>query len=150
VIAVVLLVAIVVVLAASVSVYLLGFGGEVSEPPGAAVSVERTTFTTSSECNGGSDPEVALDVTLVAFQRADTIYVRADAGPKKVIWSDPGPADVGTTKRVANEATGNAAGVDVDIGGGGDVAICPGEDVTFRFYAEYDGQTLALQEIGLD
>ena len=141
----VLVVAITVLLVASVAAFLLGFGGEVSEPPSAAVTVEQTTFTTSSECSG---PEVALDVTLAAFQRADTIYVRADGGDKKVIWSDPGPGDVGTTKRVANEVVGNA-GVDVDIGGGGDVAICPGEDVVFRFYAEYDGQTVSLQEIRL-
>lgn len=146
VIAVVLLVAIVVLLAASVGVYLLGFGEEVSEPPSAAVGVERTTFTFGSDCPG---PELALDVTLTVLQRAETIYVAADGGEKKVIWSDPGPGDVGTTKRVANEVTGTAAGVDVDIGGGGDFAICPGDDVTFRFFAEYDGQTVSIQEIRL-
>jgi len=148
VVGVVLVVGITVLLVASVATFLLGFGDEVSQPPSAAVTVEQTTFATSSECNGGSAPELALDVTLAAFQRADTVYVRADGGEKEVVWSDPGPEDVGSTKRVANEMVGNA-GVDVDIGGGGDVAICPGDDVVFRFYAAYDGQTVSLQEIRL-
>lgn len=142
-IGVVLLVAITIVLATVVGVAVLGAGEELHQPPSAAVEITETTFTQNEDCPGPE--EVAIDVTLTQFQRATTIYVIADGGQKEVLWATPGGADVGVTKRVANENVGNG-GTDVDIGGGGDVAICPGDRETFRFYADYDGQTLLLRK----
>lgn len=142
VIGVVLLVAITVVLAGGVAALLLDSGDELHQSAGAALTVEEARFTDSEDCPGPE--EVAIDVTLSQFQRADTIYVIADGGQTETLWADPGGADVGTTKRVANEAVGNG-GTDVDIGGGGDIAICPGDKETYRFYADYDGQTTLLQ-----
>ncbi len=149
VVAVALLIAITVSLAVGAGAMLTGTSETLHEPASADVSVSEATFTASSECAGGSEPEVALDVTLSYLQRADTVYVLADGGTKQVVWSDPGPGDVGTTKRVANEAPGNG-GVDVDIGGGGDVAICVGDEETFRFYAESDGETTLLETYTVD
>jgi FlaG/FlaF family flagellin (archaellin) len=143
VIGVVLLVGITVVLAAVVGVAVLGAGERLHQPPSAAVEVTETTFTQSEDCPGPE--EVAIDVTLTQFQRATTIYVIADGGQKEVLWAAPGGTDVGVTKRVANEQVGNG-GTDIEIGGGGDIAICPGDKETFRFYADYDGQTLLLRK----
>lgn len=143
VIGIVLVTAITVVLAVGVAALLLDTGDELHQPPAAAVEISETTFTESEDCPGPE--EVALDVTLTQFQRADTVYVIADGGQKETLWADPGPADTGVTKRVANEAPGNG-GTDVDIGGGGDIAICPGDEETFRFYASYDGQTQLLRK----
>ena len=149
VVAVALLIAVTVTLAVGAGAILTGTSGELHEPASADVSVSEATFTASSECAGGSEPEVALDVTLSYLQRVDAIYVLADGGSKQVVWSDPGAEDVGTTKRVANEVPGNG-GVDVDIGGGGDVAICVGDEETFRFYAESDGETTLLETYTVD
>lgn len=143
VIGVVLLVAVTIVLGTGAATLLFDTGEELHQPPSAAVEITETTFTQSEDCPGPE--EVAIDVTLTQLQRATTIYVIADGGQKQVLWDAPGRADVGATKRVANEAVGNG-GTDIDIGGGGDVAICPGDEETFRFYADYDGQTLLLQK----
>lgn len=140
---VVLLVGITVVLAAVTASVAFGSGGKLHEPPSAAVDITEATFTQGQDCPGPR--ELAVDVTLSQLQRADTIYVLADGGNKEILWADPGPGDVGTTKRVANELVGNG-GTDVDIGGGGDIAICPGDRETFRFFVDYDGQTLLLQK----
>lgn len=143
VVAVALLVAVTVVLAAAAGALLTGASDELHRPPSADVSVAEATFAESSDCPGGA-PEVALDVTLSYLERADAIYVIADGGTKRVVWSAPDAGDVGTTQRIANEAPGNG-GVDVDIGGGGDYAICVGDEETFRFYAESDGETTPLE-----
>ena len=37
----------------------------------------------------------------------------------------------------------------VDFGGGGDIALCPGDPAVFEFYAETDGQTTILQRLEL-
>lgn len=149
-IAVVLLVAIVVLLAATTFALATGFSGDLREPARATVTVERTTldFGGASECAGPE--EVAVNVTLTTFERADAIYVVvAEEGGenRKTLWDDPTGDDVGTTLTLANEVTGPQ--VDVDIGGGGDAAFCPGDSATFRFYAEYDGQTTVLQRFDL-
>lgn len=154
----VLLVAVVVLVSATVAVGVLGFGDRLDEPSLAAVSAERTTVTDPSEidttgpdgcANLDGHTELAVDVTLVDLQRADVIYVIVtDEGgeEKKVLWEDPTADDVGETLTLANEVTA-ADGVDVDIGNptGSDFAFCPDESATFAFYARNDGQTTVLQ-----
>jgi flagellin-like protein len=149
-IAIVLLIAIVVLLSATVFAVATGFTDDLREPARATVTAERTTlnFGAASECAGPE--EVAVNVTLTSFDQADTIYVIvADEGgeDRKTLWDDPSVADVGTTLTLANEVTGPQ--VDVDIGGSGDFAFCPGDAATFRFYAEFDGQTTILQRFDL-
>lgn len=150
VIATVLLVAIVVVLAAGVGAMLLPMTDDLSEPSRLALSVEETRISGSGveTCSGfPANTEAALSVTITQFDRADEVYVivtAEGATTRKTIWSDPGPDDVGQPMLLANEQIG-VAGTDVDIGGSGDVKLCPDEDATFRFYAKSDGQTLSLQ-----
>ncbi|MFB6159685.1 MAG: type IV pilin [Haloferacaceae archaeon] len=144
VVGVILLVAIAVVLATVTATLVTGAGDDLHESPRLAVRVEETTITEGEDCPTAS-VEVAVDVTLTRFHRADAVYVVADGGVTKDVWSDPGSDTVGATRRVANEALGNG-GVDVDVGGGGDTAICPGDRETFRFFARYDGQTLLLRK----
>lgn len=138
----ILLVALTVVLAAGAGLLLANADDELRGSPSAAVEVTDATFTESEDCPGPE--EVAIDVTLTQYRRADAITVIADGGETETVWADPGGDDVGTTKRVANEQVGKG-GTDVDIGGGGDIAICPGDGETFRFYAESDGESLLLR-----
>ncbi|MEF8841239.1 MAG: archaellin/type IV pilin N-terminal domain-containing protein [Haloarculaceae archaeon] len=73
VVAVVLLIAVTVTLAVGAGALLTGTTEELHQPASADVSVSETTSTTSSECAGGSEPEVALDVTLSYLDRAESI-----------------------------------------------------------------------------
>jgi hypothetical protein len=91
--------------------------------------------------------ELTVDVTLENLQQADRIYVIVTSeGDEtlRTLWDDPSGENVGETITLANELTSGTP-VDVDIGGGGDVALCPGDSATFEFYAETDGQTTLLQ-----
>lgn len=152
-IATVLLVAIVVTLSAGVGVMVGPLASEPAAPSQLALSVERTTIGGPGDgwvepCAGLDNAELAVEVTITQYVRADEVYVIvADEGGEdtKTIWSDPGQDDVGQPKLLANEVTGSTTGVDVDLGGGGDVKLCPDEDVTFRFYAETDDQTLPIR-----
>ena len=146
----VLLVATVVLVSATVAAFATGYADELREPSLAAVEAESTTvdFGSASECDGPR--ETVVEVTLTQLQQADRIYVIvASEGDEqlRVLWDDPGPNSVGETLVLANEPPG--ANVDVDFGGGGDVALCPGESAVFEFYAETDGQTTILQRLEL-
>ena|GEM_PF-1937811 len=156
VIATVLLVAVVVVLAATIGGAILGATNQPTEPPRAVVSVEETTFTESAETdpsfkNGCAvDYEVGFRASIDVLDAADRIYVlvRSETGERlKTVWDDPEAAGVGSTRLLANEQAGNA-GVDVDIGrdGSDDWALCPDESGTLEFYAEYQGQSWLLTE----
>jgi len=156
VIATILLVAVVVVLAATIGGAILGVANQPTEPPRAVVSVEETTFTESAETNpdykGGCavDYEVGFRVSIDVLDTADRIYVvvRSETGERlKTVWDDPEAAGVGSTRFLANEQEGNA-GVDVDIGkdGSDDWALCPNESGTLAFYGEYRGETWLLTE----
>lgn len=142
----VLLVAVVVIIAATVGAFATGYADELREPSLASVSVERTTvdFGAASECSGPE--EVVVEVTLDNLQQADRIYVIVTSeGDEtlRTLWDDPSGENVGETLALANEVTG--PNVDIDIGGGGDVALCPGDSATVEVYAETDGQTTILQ-----
>jgi len=122
------------------------------EPSFATVSAEQTTITDPThihedECDTlEGHRELAVTVTLTQYQQADVIYVLVSeegGTEKKVLWNDPDGSDVGETLTLANEVT-DSSKVDVDIGGSGDWAYCPGEDATFEFYARYDGRTSLL------
>lgn len=147
-IGVLLMVAVALIAGSTAFVYLGDIGSGVTEPSFAAVSTaERLVdFGDDSECPGPR--ETAVDVSLVRVQDADEVYVRvSDEGGerKKVLWANPSAA-TGTTKTLANEVESDPR-VDVDIGGGGDWAYCPGDEATFEFYAVNDGQTQLLQRI---
>lgn len=156
VIATVLLVAVVVVIGATVGVFVTDLASQSRvENPRAALTVEQVTFTEAAETDpdykGGCAVgyEVGFEVTLRALDRADRIYVivRSETGERlKTVWDEPTVADVGTTKFLANEDTGNAAGVDVDIGrdGSDDWALCPDESATLEFYGQVGEQTWQL------
>ena len=152
----VLLVAVVVLVAATVGAFATGYADELREPSLASLSVERNAvdfaeYGTSGECPTGGDVELTVDVTLQSYQQADRIYVIvASEGDEslRTLWADPSAENVGETLTLANEVTGGTP-VDVDIGGGGDVALCPGDSATFEFYAETDGQTTILQRYEL-
>jgi len=157
VIGVILMVALTVVLAGTALYYYGDLTQQLHEPSFAAVSAEQTTIedpddideTGKDGCGSLSGHrELAVTVTLTQLRKADVIYVLVseEGGEhKKVLWSDPSSENVGETLKLANEQPG-VDGVDVDIGGGDDWAYCPGEDVTFSFYARYDGRTSLLQE----
>jgi FlaG/FlaF family flagellin (archaellin) len=146
----VLLVATVVLVSATVAAFATGYADELREPSLAAVEAESTTvdFGGDSECDGPR--ETVVEVTLTQLQQADRIYVIvASEGDEqlRVLWDDPGSSDVGETLVLANEPPGS--NVDVDFGGGGDFALCPGDPAVFEFYAETDGQTTILQRLEL-
>jgi flagellin-like protein len=150
-----LLVAVVVVVAAGTMAYLTPIADDLHEPPQLALSVEETTITTGAEyCSAyGTNKEIAFEVTLTQFTQADEIYVivHEEGGKtKKTVWADPGPDDVGTSKLLANEVTSGPVDVDLGQDGGSDIKICPGEDLTLRFYAKQDGETLALQRYDMN
>lgn len=157
VIGVIFMVALTVVLAGTALYYYGDMTQQLHEPSFATVSAEQTTIEDSDNIDeSGNDGcgslsghrELAVTVTLTQLRKADVIYVLVseEGGEhKKVLWSDPSSENVGETLKLANEQPG-VDGVDVDIGGGDDWAYCPGEDVTFSFYARYDGQTSLLQE----
>jgi flagellin-like protein len=143
-----LMVALVVVAAATSFAFLAGFGDRLSEPAVASLSAERTTVDVGAASDCAGPEELAVDVTLTSVRDVDRLYVIVgDEGGEetKVLWDQPGPDDVGRTLTLANEVTGPQ--VDVDIGGSGDIGYCPGDSATFRFYAENDGQTTALQTV---
>jgi hypothetical protein len=146
----VLLVATVLLVSVTVAAFATGYADELREPSLAAVETEQTTvdFGGDSECGGPE--EVVVEVTLTQLQQADRIYVIVtDEGDERLrtLWDDPGSADVGETLVLANEVPGPE--VDVDVGGGSDYALCPGDRATFEFYAETDGQTTILQRLEL-
>jgi hypothetical protein len=96
---------------------------------------------------GGSEPEVALDVTLSHLQRADAIRVIADGGTGRVVRSDLGPEDVGTTRRVADEPPGNGASTWTSATVRSPSA---GQEETVRFYAAHGGETTLLRTYNVD
>ncbi len=154
-VAVVLLVAVVVLVSATVFAFTSGVAGDLREPSFATVSVEQSAVEfEEGECvqNDNKNVELAVNVTLTSLQQADTIYVIVvdeGADRKKTVWDDPGPDDVGETKTLANEDPDDPK-VDVDVGAtSGDIAYCPGDSATFEFYAETDGQTTILQRFEL-
>lgn len=144
----VLLIAIAVILAAFVGNAALNYledGG--SDPPpvvGITVEQKNVDIGADSECSG--DEEVALDVTLVDYTRAEKIFVAAEGGRDHLVWSNVDNSSVGKTKRLMNEPVG-VGGTDVDIGGGGDIALCPGDEETFIFYAEWRGERTVVREV---
>ena len=93
----VLLVAIAVILAAFVgtaSLKYLGDGG--SEPPpavGMTIEQKNVDIGSDSECSGPE--EVALDVTLVDYTRAEEIFVAAEGGRDHLVWSNIDNSTVG-------------------------------------------------------
>jgi flagellin-like protein len=148
-IGVLLMVGVVVVMAGTVILYVGDMGDRLHEPSFATVSAEKEVvdFGAEGDCEGTSN-ELTVDVTLTSYGDADKIYVivREEGGEtKKTVWEDPTGEDVGQTKTLANELDGNR--VDIDIGGGGDWAFCPGNSATFTFYARNDGQTTSLQRL---
>ncbi|ESS06620.1 MAG: protein of unknown function (DUF1628), partial [uncultured archaeon A07HB70] len=149
----VLLVATVVLVATTVGAFATGYADELREPSLVSVSVERNAvdfadYGVSGECSPSStDVELTVDVTIENLQQADRIYVIVTSeGDEslRTLWDDPSPENVGETLTLANESRPGTP-VDVDIGGGGDIALCPGDSATFEFYAETDGQTTILQ-----
>jgi flagellin-like protein len=148
----VLLVAVVVLVAATTFAFATGYADELREPSLASVSVERNAvdfaeYGTAGECPANGDVELTVDVTLESYQQADRIYVIVTSeGDEslRTLWADPSAENVGETVTLANEVTSGTP-VDVDIGGGGDVALCPGDSATFEVYAETDDQTTILQ-----
>jgi flagellin-like protein len=151
-IAVVLMVAVVVLLSATTFAVATGYADDLREPSLASVAVERNAvdfadYGVDGECPANGDVELTVDVTLENLQQADRIYVIVTSeGDEtlRTLWDDPSGENVGETITLANELTSGTP-VDVDIGGGGDVALCPGDSATFEFYAETDGQTTLLQ-----
>jgi flagellin-like protein len=152
VIAVVLLVAITVILAGTVALFGGGYTDRNARPSFAVVETEVVTlsFPGAGECPPASnDEELGVRVTLTQYSGADQIYVKVpteDATNKKVLWADPSADTVGETLTLANEVT-TFSSVDVDIGGGSDVAFCPGEEAVIEIYAERDDRVQLLQEL---
>ncbi|MFB6071819.1 MAG: archaellin/type IV pilin N-terminal domain-containing protein [Halobacterium sp.] len=152
VIGVVLLVLVAVIAAASAFVFLGDVGTGVGEPPlaGVSASTDVVDFGSGGDCTGTGE-EVVVEATLISYQNADRIYVLvSDEGGtrKKTVWESPSSSTVGSTKTLANEVESHPA-VDVDIGGSGDWAYCPGDEATVEFYAAGDGSTNLLQRIHL-
>jgi flagellin-like protein len=147
----VLLIAIAVILAAFIGTAALNYledGG--SEPPpvvGITVEQKNVDIGSDSECSGPE--EVALDVTLVDYTRAEEIFVAAEGGRDHLVWSNTDNSTVGEKKRLMNEPVG-VGGTDVDIGGGGDFALCPGDEETFVFYAEWKDERTVVREVEVE
>ena len=147
----VLLVAIAVILAAFVGTAALNYlEGRGSEPPpvvGITVEQKNVDIGSDSECSG--DEEVALDVTLLDYTRAEKIFVAAEGGRDHLVWSNIGNSTVGEKKRLMNEPVG-VGETDVDVGGGGDFALCPGDKETFVFYAEWNGERTVVRGVEVE
>jgi hypothetical protein len=149
-----LLIGIVVIVGAVATIAVLPLAEDVDEPPQAAVEVDERLVDRPGvqECPGISG-ERALEVTLTQLEQADTIYVIvADEGGerKKVVWSDPNEGQVGTTRLLINDLEYEPYWVDIGEDGGSDIAFCPDESATFRFYGEYEGETFLIRKYEAD
>jgi len=150
----VLLVGIAVVIATTVTVAVLPLAEQTNAPPRAAIDAEERFVAAGDVATGddwvdcpAGDGERALEVTLTQLQRADEIYVIVhdeDGERTKTVWSDPGDGQVGTRKLLINELEYESHWV--DIGGGSDWGLCPGESATFRFYGEYEGERYLIKK----
>jgi hypothetical protein len=151
---IILLVGVTVIVATTVVTFAFGFLDGVQTTPQAAITVEEKIVSEPdvNECpdlNG----ELALDTTLTAVQRADEVYVIvSDEGGerKKTIFSDPAESDVGTSLVLVNDNDYDDPHVDIGETGGSDIALCPGETATFRFYASYEDETYLIQKYTVD
>jgi flagellin-like protein len=144
----VLLIALAVLLAGFVGAAALDYWEQnrSNPPPVVGISVEEKAIDIGSDSDCPGPEEVALDVTLVDYVRADRIYVAAEGGRDHLVWSNVDRSGVGETKRLMNEPVG-VGGTDVDIGGGGDYSLCPGDKETFVFYAEYNGERTVVRRV---
>lgn len=150
VVGVILMVAVAVIAGTTAFVYLGDIGSDVTEPSFATVSAEErlVDFGDESDCPGPR--EAVIDVSLISVQDADEVSVRvSDEGGerRRTLWSSP-EAATGETQTLANEVASDPR-VDVDVGGGGDWAYCPGDEATFEFYATSDGEAQLLQRLTL-
>lgn len=162
----ILLVAVVVIIAATVGIFALDFTQRLHEPSLATVDATTITFQTDDGPEGDECPsgeEVGVVVQLTGYQQADELFVivRSAGGETlKTVWADPGPDSVGETRLLANEdynSTEDGGNIParfdsdefVDIGEDGQepYAFCKGDGATFEFYAESDGQRTALESI---
>ena len=149
-----LLIGVAVVVGVVVTVSVLPLAEDVGGPPQAAVEAEEVFVAEDDitedgwgDCDG-TNGERALEVTLTQLNQADRIYVIVadeDATRKKVVWSDPSDDQVGTTKVLINEVEHEPNWI--DIGGGSDWGLCPGESATFRFYGEYEDETFLIRKV---
>jgi hypothetical protein len=155
---VIILVAITVILASTVLAFGGGFADRNVRPSFAVVEAETVTITDSTHIDTDECPdfsghrELGARVTMTQFGGADRIYVQVrseGATDKQVLWADPTADTVGETLTLANEVTASPK-VDIDIGGGGDTAFCPGEQAVIEIYAERDGRVQLLQELTVE
>lgn len=159
VVAVVLLVAITVVLGATVAVFAADLSGRQTAPPRAVVTVEPVKLTPDEidiededdpgGCDNDYDGEIGFVVELTALDRADriSVVVHGETGERrKVVWEQPTQADVGTRRLLANEVTTGPVDVDIGKDGSDDFATCPDESVTLDFFAEIDGERFLLRQ----
>jgi len=149
-----LLIGIAVLVGVVVTVAVLPLAEDVDEPPQAAVEIDERIVDRPGvqECPDISG-ERALAVTLTQLDQADRIYaiVHDEGGErKKVVWSDPGDGQVGTTRLLINDVEMESHWVDIGKDGGSDIAFCPGESATFRFYGEYEGETFLIRRYTAD
>jgi hypothetical protein len=145
---IVLLVAIAVILAAIIGAAALNFLQDdgSTPPPVVGITVEEKIVDIGSDSDCGGSEEVALDVTLIDYTRAEKIFVAAEGGRDHLVWSNINNSSVGEKKRLMNEPVG-IGGTDVDIGGGDDWALCPEDEENFIFYAEWKGQRTVVREV---
>jgi FlaG/FlaF family flagellin (archaellin) len=150
-----LLIGVAVVVGVVVTVSVLPLAEDVGGPPQAALDVEQVFVAEEDaptnkdwvDCDGANG-ELAVSATLTQLNQADRIYVIVadeDATRKKVVWSDPSDDQVGTSKLLINEVDYGSNWV--DIGGGSDWGLCPGESATFRFYGEYEDETYLIRKV---
>ena len=150
-----LLIGIAVVVGVVVTVSVLPLAEDVdAPPPQAAIEIEERIVDRPGvqECPGISG-ERALEVTLTQLERADRIYVIVhDEGGerKKVVWSDPSEGQVGTTRLLINDVEYEPHWADIGEYGGSDIAFCPDETATFRFYGEYEDETFLIRKFTAD
>lgn len=153
------MVAVVIVLAATVGAFALGLTGPQAGPPRAVLTVEDVKLTDEDisvegpgdpgGCSAAYDGEIGFRVELTALDEADRILVlvTGETGVnRKVVWDDPTQADVGTSRLLANEVTSGPVDVDIGKDGSSDFATCPDESLTLDFYAEVDGETFLLRK----
>ena len=161
VVGIILLVAVTVVIAATIGAFALDFNQRLHEPSLATVDTTTITIPTDGNDDCPSGKEKGVVVQLTGYQQADEIFVivRSEGGETlKPVWEDPGPDDVGETRLLANEdydSTDNGGNIParfdenefIDIGGSGEFGFCKNEAATVEFYAESDGQRTILAEI---
>ena len=158
-IGIILLVAITVIIGGVTASFVMDISNPLHEPSMAAVDASETTFSETEDCDN-APVEKAVIVTLTNYQQADRIYVivHSEGGETlKTVWDDPDVGDVGTSILLANDnfegdgespdKFGSMDFIDIGKDSGDDISYCPGDEATFEFYAESDGQKTILQRL---